>query len=390
MKTLRTLVIACVVLGLTGIFPTTALADAKFPCSIEGTYSVVNGVVTNTSSCIGKVVVDSSATSIGDRAFTNNIGISEVVLPPSVSSIGSTAFAFASNLSSVTLTSSISSIPDYAFSQDTALKKIIIPDSVINIGQSAFEGDSSLTEIQMSKHLSTLGSNAFAGTTSLGSLEIPLGVLTINDNTFRGSGIKIVTLPTSVIMISPSAFLQTNVKTLNYCGGSINLPITPTCSSALSDQSSSPVPSSPSQVVSPGSDCPPPNSNFGPFYCSLKTELIEASQYKLLILQQIAKGGNLDFSIFHLSETKSAKGIASAISIEKELISSDAQSFAEDSAAWDSAVWATLGATRQVTLNALVNAYKASSKTTITCIRAKAIKKVTGVKPVCPKGYKKK
>ena len=32
---------------------------------------------------------------------------------------------------------------------------------------------------------------------------------------------------------------------------------------------------------------------------------------------------------------------------------------------------------------------KATPKKTVTCIRAKSIKKVTGVKPVCPKGYKK-
>ena len=29
-------------------------------------------------------------------------------------------------------------------------------------------------------------------------------------------------------------------------------------------------------------------------------------------------------------------------------------------------------------------------KTTITCVKGKLVKKVTGVKPVCPKGYKKK
>jgi hypothetical protein len=32
----------------------------------------------------------------------------------------------------------------------------------------------------------------------------------------------------------------------------------------------------------------------------------------------------------------------------------------------------------------------ALKKTTITCIKGKLVKKVTGVKPVCPKGYKKK
>jgi hypothetical protein len=32
----------------------------------------------------------------------------------------------------------------------------------------------------------------------------------------------------------------------------------------------------------------------------------------------------------------------------------------------------------------------ATKKTTITCIKGKLTKKVTAVKPVCPKGYKKK
>lgn len=32
----------------------------------------------------------------------------------------------------------------------------------------------------------------------------------------------------------------------------------------------------------------------------------------------------------------------------------------------------------------------ALKKTTITCLKGKLVKKVTGVKPVCPKGYRKK
>jgi hypothetical protein len=32
----------------------------------------------------------------------------------------------------------------------------------------------------------------------------------------------------------------------------------------------------------------------------------------------------------------------------------------------------------------------AKKKITITCIKGKSIKKVTGINPVCPKGYKRK
>jgi hypothetical protein len=40
--------------------------------------------------------------------------------------------------------------------------------------------------------------------------------------------------------------------------------------------------------------------------------------------------------------------------------------------------------------NAQAKAAAATKKTTITCVKGKLTKKVTAVKPVCPKGYKKK
>ena len=40
--------------------------------------------------------------------------------------------------------------------------------------------------------------------------------------------------------------------------------------------------------------------------------------------------------------------------------------------------------------NAQAKAAAAAKKTTITCVKGKLTKKITAVKPVCPKGYKKK
>ena len=40
--------------------------------------------------------------------------------------------------------------------------------------------------------------------------------------------------------------------------------------------------------------------------------------------------------------------------------------------------------------DAAAKASAATKKTTITCVKGKLTKKVTAVKPVCPKGYKKK
>ncbi|MEY4959419.1 MAG: hypothetical protein RL271_793, partial [Actinomycetota bacterium] len=37
----------------------------------------------------------------------------------------------------------------------------------------------------------------------------------------------------------------------------------------------------------------------------------------------------------------------------------------------------------------IVTAAPVTKKTTITCVKGKLVKKVTALKPVCPKGYKK-
>ena len=50
---------------------------------------------------------------------------------------------------------------------------------------------------------------------------------------------------------------------------------------------------------------------------------------------------------------------------------------------------ATAAAELKAKQEAVVNA-AAVKKTTITCLKGKLVKKVTAVKPVCPKGYKKK
>jgi hypothetical protein len=42
------------------------------------------------------------------------------------------------------------------------------------------------------------------------------------------------------------------------------------------------------------------------------------------------------------------------------------------------------------TLASIELSVKPTKKTTITCVKGKLIKNVTAVKPVCPKGYKKK
>jgi hypothetical protein len=62
---------------------------------------------------------------------------------------------------------------------------------------------------------------------------------------------------------------------------------------------------------------------------------------------------------------------------------------AADKAAADKTA-AELKAKQEANAKAVADKAAATKKTTIVCVKGKLIKKVTAVKPVCPKGYKKK
>jgi len=78
-------------------------------------------------------------------------------------------------------------------------------------------------------------------------------------------------------------------------------------------------------------------------------------------------------------QAKQAAEIKLAAELQAKREAADAKAAAEKAAA------ASLAKQKDAVAKALAN-----KKTTITCIKGKTLKKVTAVKPVCPKGYKKK
>jgi len=83
-----------------------------------------------------------------------------------------------------------------------------------------------------------------------------------------------------------------------------------------------------------------------------------------------------------------AKAEAEAKAKEAERIAAEAAAKAEAEA--KAKAEAEAKAKEEARIAAEAAAKAAKKKVTITCIKGKAIKKVTGVKPVCPKGYVKK
>ena len=116
----------------------------KVPRELSGAYSVKEGtrIICDWAfyfcDSLSEIVIPSSVTRIGYRAFSSCRSLSEIVIPSSVTSIGDSAFLCCDSLSEIVIPSSVTSIGDNAFYGCYSLSEIVIPFSVTSIGDSAF------------------------------------------------------------------------------------------------------------------------------------------------------------------------------------------------------------------------------------------------------------
>ena len=101
--------------------------------------------------------------------------IKSVVIPSSVSSIGSRAFYQCSSLQKVVLTDSIKTIGDYAFYWCTSLTSIDIPESVTSIGKDAFWGCNRIVEVVNNSSLEITPGSSSTGRVAYYALEVCTG-----------------------------------------------------------------------------------------------------------------------------------------------------------------------------------------------------------------------
>ena len=178
-----------------------ANADVATPCYVVTDGVLVNGVsrdnvLTDASACSGDVVLPEGITAImnviggqndGNGAFQGT-SITSIVIPSSVTFIGVRAFRGASNLKSVSFSanSHLVGIDSLAFSDDALLKEINLPPSLLNIADSAFRSDQLLTNLVLPEGLQTIGSYAFNSDYSLKSISIPSTLQSIAPYSFSG------------------------------------------------------------------------------------------------------------------------------------------------------------------------------------------------------------
>lgn len=154
-----------------------------------------------------EITIPDSWTSIGDRAFCNQLKITKVIIPEGVTSIGVSAFNGCTNLKSVVIPSSVTIIKETAFYDCVNLENIILPEGLTDIGYSAFYGCTSLQNIVIPDSVTSIGSGAFSCCKKFSEIILPSGITNVESSLFSDcSNLKKVVIQNGVTCIKGSAF----------------------------------------------------------------------------------------------------------------------------------------------------------------------------------------
>lgn len=148
-------------------------------------------------------------TAIDDYEFDGCTGLTEIILPQKLTTLGKFTFRNCKSLTTITLPETVTSIGESAFDACVSLENLTIPDGVNNISKGAFGGCTSLKSMVITNPNIVLGASVFEGCSSLETVKLPEGIKTIPASFFASSGIKEISLPSTVTEIGQTAFMST-------------------------------------------------------------------------------------------------------------------------------------------------------------------------------------
>ncbi len=161
-------------------------------------------------------------TAIDDYEFDGCTGLTQIILPKNLTTLGKFAFRNCKKLTTITLPETVTSIGESAFDACVSLETLAIPNGVENISKGAFGGCTALTTMTITNPNIVLGASVFEGCSSLDTVNLPEGIKTIPASFFASSGIKKITLPSTVTSIGQTAFMSTrNLSSIDLtnCSG---------------------------------------------------------------------------------------------------------------------------------------------------------------------------
>ena len=158
------------------------------------------------------IYLPSSLEEINDYAFSSMSYVRTIGLAtdntrlPNVTKIGKNAFFYDSSLSTIILPETLTSIGEQAFYWNNSLSTIILPESLTNIGNQAFYCCRNLSSVNISGSITELGTNIFSSCTSLSTVNFSEGLTKIGAGMFNYTGVRSITLPSTITVIEDMAF----------------------------------------------------------------------------------------------------------------------------------------------------------------------------------------
>ena len=150
-------------------------------CIAENTeFLIEDGILKSYGGTGSHVVIPSTVTKIGEKAFYKNETLKTIVIPASVTEIGKESFAYCTSLVSVTMPNSLKIIGEWAFAECTVLNSVKFGNAVETVGEWAFYYCSSLEKVAVGDSVNTVGKFSF----KYCSKNL---VFLINDNTYMQS-----------------------------------------------------------------------------------------------------------------------------------------------------------------------------------------------------------
>ena len=148
-------------------------------------FVVQDGVLLSYRGTSRRVVVPSSVTRIGFRAFCGAKWVSSIVLPDSVTDIAERAFESCHPLRNIVLPDTIKRIGKWAFSDCIRLESVTLPAHLTEIGEGTFHRCNHLRTVTMPPTLKSIGSVAFCRCSRLTEITLPIGATEIKSRAFE-------------------------------------------------------------------------------------------------------------------------------------------------------------------------------------------------------------
>ncbi len=207
-------VVSCSVSGSFTVASSGGQVVANNSSTCSGTAVIPDGVTSiglfQNNTNLLRVEIPASVTTIAGFAFANSSNLAEVVFAANsnLAQVGPYTFTN-TKLTSFQVPARVTSIGDAAFDNCTRLTSITFEagSQLQSIGTSAFNR-AGLTSISLPSSLTSLGSSAFSANTALASVTFGAGsqLTTVGNNAFTGLPQSTIALPASVTSIGSSPF----------------------------------------------------------------------------------------------------------------------------------------------------------------------------------------